>query len=97
MDVRLDVHQQAFVQRPSVGQLRKVPEVEAEAKEVERQEDERVESTRQAKQTPPKVISREELQQFLLLIGTTRGSEELLSSMVHDAARMRSMLLGGKA
>ena len=97
MDVRLDVHQQAAVQRLTPGQQRRETGTKADAREAERAAEEQAESVRQAQPAAPQVISREELQQFLLLLGTTRGSEELLSAMVHDASRMRDMLLGGKA
>jgi len=97
MDVRLDVtHQQPALQRPYAGQLRKDRAGRVEAVESERVEEERPETAQKATVAPPQVISREELQQFLLLLGTTRGSEELLSAMVHDASKMRGMLLGGK-
>lgn len=91
MDVRLDVHQQAARQRLTPGVQRREAWTKVDAKETELTEEELPETV------TPQVISKEELQQFLLLLGASRGSGELLPAMVHDASRMRGMLLGGKA
>ena len=101
MDVRLEVFQQGTMPRPVTpvvqhDQVDAGEKADALDNERRRQEDERVEARRLARKPEVSVISREELQQFLLLLGTTKGSEETLATMMHDRERMRDALLAAR-
>lgn len=101
MDVRLEVFAQGAVPRPAgpvvqheQGQVSE--KVDARETERQQQEDERVQEQRRSRASSVSVISREELQQFLLLLGTTKGSEQALATMMHDQERMRGALLAAR-
>jgi len=99
MDVRLDAQMPGAVLRQTVvernAERSKEAGAEAELAQI-RSEEERPPEPKAKPVEPPKVMSREELQQFLLMLGTVRGSEQLLS-MMHDQQRMRGALLSKKS
>ena len=96
MDVRLDMQTLSVVQRQAVVQKHREEAHNPELKEMERQAEQQQPQVRIIEPPPPRVISREELRQFMLILGATRGSETMLAAMAHDSQHMRATLLAGK-
>ena len=96
MDVRLDMQALVMAKRQTVTAPKNKEEghtpelVEKEMQQVETQQVKTIESP------PPRVISREELRDFMLILGAARGSEQLLAARAHDPQRMRDTLLAAK-
>jgi hypothetical protein len=90
MDVRLEVQVPNVIQRPAVVPKSREEEHKPEFSEKEKQAETQVKAI---ELPPPRVISREELRQFMIILGATRGSEKILAAMAHDPQHMRDTLL----
>lgn len=97
MDVRLETQLPGRVQWQSARSREEHSDSEYVAHDRAEQEIEPRQEMKAQIAPPPKLMTREELQQFLLMLGASRGSEEMLTAMLHDPKRMQNALLSGKS
>jgi hypothetical protein len=94
MDVRLETQLPGRVQWQPPARREEYSNSELDRAE---QDIEPKQETKAQAAPPPQLMTREELQQFLLMLGSSRGSEEMLAAMLHDAKRMQNALLSGRS